>query len=53
LRERLGNEARQYAAEWSAEVMARRLVEFYRQVIASRCHGRDMIVRTDYKEPVS
>jgi 1,2-diacylglycerol 3-alpha-glucosyltransferase len=33
LRERLGNEARQHAAEWSAEIMARRLVEFYRQVI--------------------
>jgi len=53
LRERLGNEARQYAAEWSAEIMARRLVEFYRQVIASRCHGSNMIVRTDYEEPVS
>jgi 1,2-diacylglycerol 3-alpha-glucosyltransferase len=53
LRERLGREAQDHAAGWSAEVMAHRMVEFYRQVIASRCHGRDMIVRTDYKEPVS
>lgn len=37
LRERLGNDAKQHAAGWSAEIMARRLVEFYRQVIAS-CH---------------
>ena len=39
LRERLGREARDYAAGWSAEVMARRLVEFYREVIAM--YGRE------------
>jgi 1,2-diacylglycerol 3-alpha-glucosyltransferase len=39
LRERLGHEARDYAAGWSAEVMARRLVEFYRKVIAM--YGRE------------
>lgn len=48
LRERLGREAREYAAQWLAEVMARRLVAFYGQVIASRCHSSDMIVRQDY-----
>jgi 1,2-diacylglycerol 3-alpha-glucosyltransferase len=53
LRERLRNEARQHAAGWSAEVMARRLVEFYLQVIASRCRSSDMIVGTDHKEAVS
>lgn len=47
LRERLSCEAREYAAGWSAEVMARRMVEFYRKVIASRCHSSNMIVRTD------
>jgi 1,2-diacylglycerol 3-alpha-glucosyltransferase len=40
LRERLGREARDYAAGWSAEVMARRLVEFYREVIAMYGRGR-------------
>ncbi len=40
LRERLGREAREYAAEWSAEMMACRLVEFYRKVIAMYCRGR-------------
>jgi glycosyltransferase involved in cell wall biosynthesis len=40
LRERLGRAARAYAAEWSAEAMARRLAEFYRQVIAAHCRGR-------------
>jgi 1,2-diacylglycerol 3-alpha-glucosyltransferase len=39
LRERLGREARDHAAGWSAEVMARRLVEFYRKVIAM--YGRE------------
>ena len=39
LRERLGREARDYAAGWSAEVMARRPVEFYRKVIAM--YGRE------------
>lgn len=38
LRERLGKDAKQHAAVWSAEIMARRLVEFYRQVIASCRH---------------
>jgi 1,2-diacylglycerol 3-alpha-glucosyltransferase len=37
LQERLGREAREYAAEWSAEVMARRLVELYRKLIAMFC----------------
>jgi glycosyltransferase involved in cell wall biosynthesis len=36
LRARLGAEARAHAAGWSAEAMARRLVEFYRQVIELR-----------------
>jgi len=40
LRARLGDEARQYAGEWSAEAMARRLVEFYLRVIAAYCGGR-------------
>ena len=40
LRERLGREARAYAGEWSAQVMARRLEEFYRQVIAAHRGGR-------------
>jgi len=40
LRERLGREAREYAAGWSAEVMASRLVEFYRRVIAMYCRER-------------
>jgi 1,2-diacylglycerol 3-alpha-glucosyltransferase len=40
LRERLGREAREYAAGWSAEVMARRLLEFYRSVISMDCRGR-------------
>jgi glycosyltransferase involved in cell wall biosynthesis len=39
LRERLGREARDHADGWSAEVMARRLVEFYRKVIAM--YGRE------------
>ena len=39
LRERLGREARDHAAGWSAEVMARQLVEFYRKVIAM--YGRE------------
>ena len=39
LRERLGGEARQYAGEWSAEAMARRLVEFYLRVIAAYCRA--------------
>jgi 1,2-diacylglycerol 3-alpha-glucosyltransferase len=43
LRERLGAEARRHAARWSAEVMAHRLVEFYRGVIASRCPSGTMI----------
>ena len=53
LRQRLGMEARQHAAEWSAEVMAHRLVAFYRQVISSRCLGINMIFGTDYNDPVS
>ena len=40
LRERLGREAREHAAAWSAEMMARRLAEFYRQVIARYSPGR-------------
>jgi 1,2-diacylglycerol 3-alpha-glucosyltransferase len=32
LRERLGQEARDYAQEWAAERMAKRMAEFYRQV---------------------
>jgi len=47
LRERLAREAREYAAGWSAEVMASRMVEFYRKVIASSCYSSDMIVRRD------
>jgi len=47
LRERLGAEARRHAAGWSAEAMACRLVEFYRQVIVSGCPGESMIARTD------
>jgi 1,2-diacylglycerol 3-alpha-glucosyltransferase len=39
LRERLGREARDYAAGWSAEVMARRLMDFYRKVITM--YGRE------------
>lgn len=46
LRERLGREARQHAAEWSAEVMACRLVAFYQQVIATRGRSSRMITRT-------
>ena len=48
LRERLGAEARLHAAGWSAESMAQRLVEFYQQVIASRCPSRTMIERMNY-----
>jgi 1,2-diacylglycerol 3-alpha-glucosyltransferase len=48
LRECLGREAREYAAGWSAELMARRLVELYRKVIACRCHSSDMAVPTGY-----
>jgi 1,2-diacylglycerol 3-alpha-glucosyltransferase len=40
LRERLGREAREYAAGWSAEVMASRLLAFYRSVISMDCRGR-------------
>jgi glycosyltransferase involved in cell wall biosynthesis len=40
LRERLGREARDYAAGWSAEVIARRLVVFYSEVIAMYGGGR-------------
>jgi glycosyltransferase involved in cell wall biosynthesis len=40
LRERLGREAQEYAAGWSAEVMASRMVEFYRKVIALYGRGR-------------
>jgi len=47
LRERLTHEAKEYAAGWSAEVMASRMVEFYRKVIASSCYSSDMIVRRD------
>jgi len=47
LRERLAREAKEYAAGWSAEVMASRMVEFYRKVIASSCYSSDMIVRRD------
>ena len=51
MRERLGREAREYVAGWSSEVMTSRLLEFYRNVILSRCHGSDMVVRTDGQEP--
>jgi 1,2-diacylglycerol 3-alpha-glucosyltransferase len=36
LRERLGAEARRHAAGWSAETMAQRLADFYREVVTSR-----------------
>jgi 1,2-diacylglycerol 3-alpha-glucosyltransferase len=47
LRERLGAEARRHAAGWSAETMARRLVDFYRQVVASRSPSGALISRTN------
>jgi hypothetical protein len=36
LRERLGQEARDYAQEWAAERMAKRMAEFYRHVCERR-----------------
>ena len=39
LRERLGREARAYAAEWSAPATARRMVMLYRTVLARRADG--------------
>jgi 1,2-diacylglycerol 3-alpha-glucosyltransferase len=48
LRERLGAEARQHAACWSAETMAQRLVDLYRQVIANRSPGGELLTRTNF-----
>jgi hypothetical protein len=39
LRERLGREARDYMHEWSAQSQARRLAEFYLEVIADFNRG--------------
>ena len=39
LRERLGREARDYMHEWSAQSQARRLSEFYLEVIADFNRG--------------
>lgn len=46
-RERLAGEARRHAAGWSAETMAQRLVDFYRQVLNSHCPSDAVTTRVD------
>ena len=38
-RQRLAEEGRQYAAEWSDERLAARLASFYRRIVATHARG--------------
>jgi glycosyltransferase involved in cell wall biosynthesis len=43
LRQRLSDEARTYAREWSAQVMTARMLAFYRRVVGQGTAGRRTI----------